>query len=934
MNTITYVNEHVWIHFAGHFLVFLAVFSALYNLIAFTLSFRLHRYNWGKSIAWSFWVHFLSIIAMIGLILFMMSQRYYEFEYVWAHVSDDLPVKYILSAFWEGQEGSFLLWLFWNIVLGIYFIVKRDPFSQTIIAVILSINLILCSMLLGIYFGDVKLGSSPFQLLRHTMDIPLFNNADYTSLIKGNGLNPLLQNYWMLIHPPTLFLGFASTLIPFAYAFAILLNGYHESHFRKALVWACFSAAVLGTGIIMGGAWAYEALSFGGYWAWDPVENMSLAPWLILVAGIHTNLIANATGHSIRPTLLLYFLSFIVVCYSSFLTRSGILGDSSAHAFTQMGLEWQLVFLCVVVSIVPIVLVAKNRVPFPTPSQEERMDSKEFWMFIGSLILLFSAVLISFTTSIPVYNKLLDFIGQITGNSFQHLHRSMPLDPVAHHNQFQIWIAILIALISGFAMLLRYKKTEWSKLPTLHRRALILVPPISLAMGSAVAMWCFNQLHWSHTILLISSWFTIVSSLTYLVLGFYMYPKTYASAIAHGGFGILLLGILFTGINKRILSSMSDTSGLSNTQPSPSKHLNLIRNIPLLSGDYQVVFQSDTMIKSIRHYALQFKEINHAGDTNVFMLTPQIQYDNKLTKVAASNPSIKRFVHKDIFTLIAQIPPSQVDAKASKAAEDSLIFNRHLLGHGDTLNTEKFSYSITNFQYDFKPNNFDILEHDQMLQLTVDVYNKQERIHYTATPAILFRKNLIYKFPYHIEECGIRITLPDTSYSSFVPEYNSLKLQKFSLKIGENRILDNGLEVLLSGIDRSVPEEVIETSDAEIGVTAILKIIKGSIHYSLNVYFLIKENQIISYPETSMQAGLSIRFTGIDPQSETMHFEYGVLPGAEQQKVFLDIAENGPKTNYIVIQIIEFPWINLVWLGSMMMMIGLSLSVWCNKKFL
>lgn len=93
----------------------------------------------------------------------------------------------------------------------------------------------------------------------------------------------------------------------------------------------------------MGGAWAYEALSFGGYWAWDPVENMSLVPWIVLVAGIHTNLVAKSTGFSVGATMSLYFLSFILVVYSSFLTRSGILGDSSAHAFTQMGLEWQLV---------------------------------------------------------------------------------------------------------------------------------------------------------------------------------------------------------------------------------------------------------------------------------------------------------------------------------------------------------------------------------------------------------------------------------------------------------------------------------------------------------------------------------------------------------------------------------------------------------------
>jgi cytochrome c-type biogenesis protein CcmF len=128
------------------------------------------------------------------------------------------------------------------------------------------------------------------------MDAPIFSNADYLNLIKGTGLNPLLQNYWMTIHPPTLFLGFASTSIPFAFAMAGFMHKDHKGWLKPVLPWALFSGMILGTGILMGGAWAYEALSFGGYWAWDPVENMSLVPWLILIAGIHTNLIARNTG--------------------------------------------------------------------------------------------------------------------------------------------------------------------------------------------------------------------------------------------------------------------------------------------------------------------------------------------------------------------------------------------------------------------------------------------------------------------------------------------------------------------------------------------------------------------------------------------------------------------------------------------------------------
>ncbi|MFN5986782.1 MAG: cytochrome c biogenesis protein CcsA, partial [Chitinophagaceae bacterium] len=130
------------------------------------------------------------------------------------------------------------------------------------------------------------------------------SRPDYLQFIKdGTGLNTTLQNYWMVIHPPVLFLGFASTTVPFAFAVAGLFkkdNGW----MNHVLSWANFSAGILGLGIMMGAAWAYESLNFGGYWAWDPVENASLVPWLVLVAGIHTTMIFRKTGSSVKASYL------------------------------------------------------------------------------------------------------------------------------------------------------------------------------------------------------------------------------------------------------------------------------------------------------------------------------------------------------------------------------------------------------------------------------------------------------------------------------------------------------------------------------------------------------------------------------------------------------------------------------------------------------
>ena len=307
---IQYIGEHLWIGRLGQFLIFLAFCSAILSFISYYKSTKEQaEASWKNIGRYAFLVHGSSIFSIIALIFYMMINQYFEYEYVWSHVSSDLPFRYIFSAFWEGQEGSFLLWMFWNVVLGFILMKYAGKWESYVLAIFSVVQIFFVFFLLGIYWGpdDMRIGASPFQLLRDVHFAPIFNSANYLQSIEGTGLNPLLQNYWMTIHPPTLFLGFSSTLVPFAYAMAGLWRKEHTKWMQPALRWSLFSAAILGTGILMGAVWAYEALSFGGYWAWDPVENASLVPWLTLVAGIHTILIARATGHSIRSSYIFLF---------------------------------------------------------------------------------------------------------------------------------------------------------------------------------------------------------------------------------------------------------------------------------------------------------------------------------------------------------------------------------------------------------------------------------------------------------------------------------------------------------------------------------------------------------------------------------------------------------------------------------------------------
>jgi hypothetical protein len=157
---------------------------------------------------------------------------------------------------------------------------------------------------------------------------------------------------------------------------------------------------------MMGGRWAYESLNFGGYWAWDPVENASMVPWLTLIGGIHTLLIYKHTGHSLRATHFLFLITFNLVLYSTFLTRSGVLGDTSVHAFTDLGMNFQLLAFLFVFLIPSFVFYAIRYKSIPHIVKEEQTSSREFWMFIGSLIFFLTALFITIATSLPVINKI------------------------------------------------------------------------------------------------------------------------------------------------------------------------------------------------------------------------------------------------------------------------------------------------------------------------------------------------------------------------------------------------------------------------------------------------------------------------------------------------------------------------------------------------
>jgi cytochrome c-type biogenesis protein CcmF len=355
MNT-AFNGEHLLPGHLGQFFIVLAFGSALISAISYyfaTVNTNPFDKSWYNLARIGFYLNTVSVIGIGVCLFYIIYNHLFEYYYAWEHSSRSLPVYYIISSYWEGQEGSFWLWAFWQAALGNVLLWKAKSWEKPVMTVIMLSQTLLASMLIGVELFGYRVGTSPFILLREALNLkestPIFNTnpeyyKNYLTYIKdGNGLNPLLQNYWMVIHPPTLFLGFASMVVPFAYAIAGLWQKRYKEWIQPAISYALFAVMVLGTGIIMGSFWAYESLTFGGFWAWDPVENASLIPWLTLVGALHVMIVFKNTGHSYYTATILVLTSFILVLYASFLTRSGILGDSSVHAFTDAGMFWHLV---------------------------------------------------------------------------------------------------------------------------------------------------------------------------------------------------------------------------------------------------------------------------------------------------------------------------------------------------------------------------------------------------------------------------------------------------------------------------------------------------------------------------------------------------------------------------------------------------------------
>ncbi len=932
-----YIGEHLLPGKLGHFFTVLSFVISLLATVAYFFATQ-NRDNdsyegWRNIGRTSFIIHAISVWSIIGIIFYIMINQYFEYQYAWAHVSEDLPMRYIFSAFWEGQEGSFLLWMFWHVFLGLVLMKTAKSWEAPVLSTLSLIQAVISTMILGLYFytGDAepfKLGSSPTLLLRDVMNVPIFNNADYVSLIKGTGLNPLLQNYWMTIHPPVLFLGFASGAIPFCYAVAGLWTGRHKAFIHAVTPWALFAGSILGTGILMGGAWAYEALTFGGYWAWDPVENSSLVPWIVLVAGIHTNLVARSTGYSIKSTYLFYLLTFLLLVYSTTLTRSGILGDTSVHAFTEMGLEAQLLFFISLFTALGFGLYIAKSKTVPVLKKEEGGASKEFWMFIGSLVLFFSALLITFTTSIPVFQKTAELFGK-------DLNITSPIDPIEHYNKYQMWIGMFIGILAGAAQFLRWREFNWKGNQSKFMKHMIGSLVVSALFSFLAAQW-INVQAWQYKILLFTSIFAVISNLDYLIFYIKGNLKAAGSAISHIGFGLMIVGTLASGLNKKFISTNPFAQkGLIEgfSDEDYQKNVLLIKNRPMFMNGYEVTYVRDSFENVTRHFEVNYKKRNEKGDVEEeFNLYPNVLFNKQGTEIAAYNPSTKRYLHKDIFTHVSSLPRSDIDQKYRKEKEDSLKYNLKEMVIGGKSEDEEFIYELINVNrkprhLDYKPEGDDL-----PIGVKVKVTSKDANKEWIAEPMLVLRGMMLFSYPVIINDLGLKVKVPEEIIDRVLTSDEKLNYQEFQLKEGD-RFEYKGHQIHFMSFNREPKHESYEAKEGDLAVSAVLNVITPakSAPDRAEPVFLIRGNQPFNLKDEIEEIGLHFRFANIDPTKGTVQLMVAKEVN-DNQNIPVKFAKDVPQANFIVLQAIEFPGINFFWLGATMMMIGLLMAMFHRLK--
>ncbi|MDQ0257796.1 cytochrome c-type biogenesis protein CcmF [Evansella vedderi] len=368
--------------------IYLALILSIYAFVAFVLGIRKQDQRLIDSARGATLSIFILASISTLLLFYLLGTSQFQFQYVYQYTSSDLPLLYKLAAFWAGNAGSLLLWTFFLTMYAVMVAysrkMRRNPMTPYIVA-IMTLNMIFFYLILAFV-------TKPFILLD---GVP----------VEGRGLNPMLQDPGMILHPVTIYLGYVGLAVPFAFAIASLILKSMDSFWVKMTRrWTILAWLFLTLGNVIGGYWAYTELGWGGYWAWDPVENASFMPWLTVTAYLHSVMIQERKNMLKVWNLSLIILSYALTLFGTFLVRSGVL--TSVHAFSESNLgAYFLIFMAFMVIFSMYILMSRYHLLKKDTGQFESFLSKESSFLINNLILLGATFAVFWGTVFPLVSE-------------------------------------------------------------------------------------------------------------------------------------------------------------------------------------------------------------------------------------------------------------------------------------------------------------------------------------------------------------------------------------------------------------------------------------------------------------------------------------------------------------------------------------------------
>ncbi|MCX7908476.1 MAG: cytochrome c biogenesis protein CcsA [Ignavibacteria bacterium] len=591
----------------GKIIIYISSVAWLLSFFLFLFGENSKNEKFLKLAKYTFFIGISGIVLASIYLLFNIFSHNFTLTYVWSYSSRNLSFFFLLSSFYAGQEGSFLLWAFWLSLIGfiLFFYLKKNQLDFLPLS-FFSLTLVFISIILVL--------KSPFADLWESFpdgNIP----KDFIPQ-DGRGLNPILENYWIAIHPPILFLGYALLTIPFTFALTSFWKQEYDKYLKPMSFWALLGAGILALGIMLGGFWAYETLGWGGFWAWDPVENSSLVPWIFITALSHTLLLQRIKGGYIRTNFVLAWLSFLGVLYASYLTRSGVLSDTSVHSFVDPGKAVNILLLIFlgVFAFFPLILFFLRTKAIPQSNQEKvQINSRQFFTLLGTIVLIVASIIVLVGTSLPIIQG---FIGA----------KKVALEP-SFYNLWMTPIAILLLVFNSISLMYFWKETPREKF-----LKLLFYSTIPSILISIVFFFLYeNKILYSF--LMFSSIFSLIVNVEKLINKIVKGNLRVGAFLSHLGIAFLIIGAMLSG-------GFEKTQTISLSEGKTAKALGY--NFSLLKKERIELDKPDR-----EKYRFHIRMADQQGNS---VLKPIVYWSNfNNFEQPYYEPDIKTFLTRDIY---------------------------------------------------------------------------------------------------------------------------------------------------------------------------------------------------------------------------------------------------------------------------------------------